>query len=316
MASTRAELFNGDSDMVARTGTNAITFRVSDTIATTLDAWKQFLRDEYAAGTPVTVWYVLNEAQTTIVNEPLMKIGDYSDTVASSNQGAPQIPKWNGQNTLSIDTTVQPSAVSLTYLNGKTYHLSHTVSGESGTPVTTTIQLGQTPTVRRVRKLVLTGEETVAPYDTTYNRFSIVVSDWVQLGVRKSPLKCSHYQAIYDGRGIADVPDNSVYSDGGMTYRMFFKTTDYTDATTWKAYLAQQYAAGHPVTVWYVLNEAQTATLDEPLMKIGDYSDKLTVTDQDVTIDIPEGNGTLSIDTTVPPSKSTIVGHLRERSTT
>ena len=171
---------------------------------------------------------------------------------------------------------------------------------------TTPVYLEQTQTVRKIRKLVLTGEETFSAYDATYNRFALVVSDWIQLGVRKSPLCCSHYQAIYDGRAIADVPDNSVYSDGGNTGRMFFKTTDYTDVTDFKAYLASEYAAGHPVTVWYVLANEQTGISNEPLAKIDTYADELHSEDAGVSIPTAKGNNVLTIDTPIQPSEMTI----------
>ena len=207
--------------------------------------------------------------------------------------------------------TIVPSEVSNIILNaGSTTPTSYIPYGWqipiTNASVTTPLYLGDVSTTRRIKKLVLTGEETVAPYDTRYNRFSIVVSDWIQLGVRKSPLTCSHYQAIYDGRAIADVPDNSVYSDGTGTGRMFFKTTDYTDATTWKAYLAQQYASGTPVTVWYVLAEPTTGIVNEPLYKIGAYADELHITDGEVTIPTMRGQNTLTVETELQPSEMTI----------
>lgn len=76
--------------------------------------FKQWLASQYSAGNPVTVWYVLAEPTTGIVNEPLAKIGDYADTVSSTNTGAPSIPTSKGQNTLTVDTTVQPSSVTIT----------------------------------------------------------------------------------------------------------------------------------------------------------------------------------------------------------
>lgn len=76
--------------------------------------FKQWLSDQYTAGTPVVVWYVLAEPETAAVNEPLCKIGDYTDTVASTNIGAPSIPTSKGANTLTVDTELQPSSVSIT----------------------------------------------------------------------------------------------------------------------------------------------------------------------------------------------------------
>ena len=74
------------------------------------DAWKTYLQQQYAAGTPVTVWYVLATETTGIVNEPLRKIDNYADTVSGIT-----IPTIAGANTISVDTTLQPSEVTVNY---------------------------------------------------------------------------------------------------------------------------------------------------------------------------------------------------------
>ena len=81
--------------------------------AAAITAFKSWLASQYAAGTPVTVWYVLAEPETGIVNEPLMKIGDYADTITMAQAGV-TLPTVAGTNTLTVDTTVQPSSVSIT----------------------------------------------------------------------------------------------------------------------------------------------------------------------------------------------------------
>lgn len=78
------------------------------------NALKSYLAAQYAAGTPVTVWYVLAEPETAVVNEPLMKIGDYADTVSYAQAGV-AIPTSDGDNTISFGTTVQPSAMSAAF---------------------------------------------------------------------------------------------------------------------------------------------------------------------------------------------------------
>jgi hypothetical protein len=113
-AATRNELYNGDSNMVARTGTEALTMRVSDSIATTVADFKSYLQQQYAAGTPVTMWYVLATEETAVVNEPLMKIGDYADTLSMEQAGV-SIPTANGSTTLGVETTVPPSEVYIKY---------------------------------------------------------------------------------------------------------------------------------------------------------------------------------------------------------
>lgn len=86
---------------------------ISNTI-TTLDAFKSYLSAQYAAGTPVTVWYVLATEETGIVNEPLMKIGNYADCMSKTQTGI-DIPTVVGQNTLDVLTTVKPSSMSIEY---------------------------------------------------------------------------------------------------------------------------------------------------------------------------------------------------------
>lgn len=110
-ATSRDGLYNGDTDMIAKTGGFAITIRISDSIATTAQDFKAWLAAQYANGTPVIVWYVLRTPETATVNEPLMKIGNYADTVSN----AASIPTTEGANTISVDTEIQPSEFTATW---------------------------------------------------------------------------------------------------------------------------------------------------------------------------------------------------------
>ena len=76
-----------------------------------INNFKNYLRSEYANGTPVTIWYVLATAQTGIVNEPLMGFGSYADSLSN----VVSIPTTDGANSITIDTTVQPSEFSATW---------------------------------------------------------------------------------------------------------------------------------------------------------------------------------------------------------
>jgi hypothetical protein len=80
----------------------------------TVEGFKEYLAAQYAAGTPVTVWYVLATPETAVVNEPLMKIGDYADTLSMEQAGV-QIPTLNGQTVIDVDTTLKPSEVYIKY---------------------------------------------------------------------------------------------------------------------------------------------------------------------------------------------------------
>lgn len=80
----------------------------------TVDDFKAYLAAQYAAGTPVTIWYPLANEETGIVNEPLMKIGNYADTLSMEQAGV-EIPTITGSNTLDVDTTVKPSNIYIEY---------------------------------------------------------------------------------------------------------------------------------------------------------------------------------------------------------
>ena len=77
----------------------------------TVEGFKEYLAAQYAAGTPVTVWYVLATEETAVVNEPLMKIGNYADEVSN----VATIPTNNGSTTIDVDTTVKPSEIYIKY---------------------------------------------------------------------------------------------------------------------------------------------------------------------------------------------------------
>ena len=92
-------------------GTSLIRVRPTNVDTYTLDGFKGFLAAQYSAGTPVAIWYVLATPETAAVNEPLMKIGDYADTLSN----AASIPTTEGANSITVDTTVQPSEFTATW---------------------------------------------------------------------------------------------------------------------------------------------------------------------------------------------------------
>lgn len=88
--------------------------RCPKSIANTVADFKSYLAQQYAAGTPVTVWYVLAEPTTGIVNEPLRKIGDYADTVSYEQAGV-QIPTLHGNTVVDVETELKPSEMTLNW---------------------------------------------------------------------------------------------------------------------------------------------------------------------------------------------------------
>lgn len=79
-------------------------------VYTGVTAWKSFLAAQYANGTPVTIWYVLTEPETGIVNEPLMKIGDYADEISGTG-----LPTLNSVTVYDCDLAVKPSKMYVKY---------------------------------------------------------------------------------------------------------------------------------------------------------------------------------------------------------
>ena len=177
------------------------------------------------------------------------------------------------------------------------YKMPISVNGQ-----TNNIYIGTISTTRRIKKMVLTGDESIR-YDSQNVRFYFSLDNSLIIGLRITPMFCSHYQCIDDGRPLADVPDNSIYSSDVNSGRWFIKDIDYTSAADFKSFLAQQYAAGTPVTIWYILATPETVTINEPIRKIGNYADTVSMEQAGVSISTLNGQTVVDVDTTLKPSK-------------
>jgi hypothetical protein len=167
---------------------------------------------------------------------------------------------------------------------------------------TVPVYLGQTQTVRRVKKLVLTGDETLTSGSVIGQIRAPIAGAINSLGC------CTHYilKASYGGafpyiRITSNVLWFELSADG-------YETKEEALAA-FKSYLSAQYAAGTPVTVWYVLAEPETAIVNEPLAKIGDYTDELNSA---IPIPTVKGQNLLTVDTDLQPSSMTITGNIKE----
>lgn len=189
---------------------------------------------------------------------------------------------------------------------------------------TTPIYLGEVQSTRRIKKYVFTGDETfnitisstesgTSVYSVRYNTIGmedIIDYDSPMPYITYPVFICSHfkmktntsfdteYTAIKNG----EIGANSVANNTYNRY-VIFASNQYTSVDTFKAFLADQYAAGTPVTVWYVLATETTGIVNEPLRKIGDYADTLSKAQAGVTIPTNNGSTTVDVDTTVKPSE-------------
>lgn len=96
-------------------------------------------------------------------------------------------------------------------------------------------------------------------YQDVYSRFNTEIEN-LKPEVRNTPIACTHYQAITDGREIDDVPNNSIYSIT-IPSRISIKTNQYTSVDTFTSFLKQQYANGTPVIIVYQLSTPTTSTV-------------------------------------------------------
>lgn len=164
---------------------------------------------------------------------------------------------------------------------------------------TTPVYLGEVETTRRVMKLVLTGDENWSVKQTgEYKNFSLSLG---ANGIRTFEEKSTHFQCIrITESGNTDVGFCIIASGLGLRIRPENVST--TSLDDFKTYLQQQYAAGTPVTVWYVLTSETTGIVNEPLMKIREYADEVS----GISIPTIAGADSFDVETTLKPSEASL----------
>lgn len=177
----------------------------------------------------------------------------------------------------------------------------------SSANTTTPVYLGEVETTRQVKKLVLTGEE------TNWYGFngavsgvgvSLLLSD--MLPNSRTNGCCTHFapQLTPSGSAIDGITFGASNASLYITFSVETATAlNLTNTTIVKAWLAAQYAAGTPVTVWYVLANPTTGIVNEPLRKIGDYADTISAEQAGVSIPTVEGTNVVDVETTLKPSE-------------
>lgn len=180
-----------------------------------------------------------------------------------------------------------------TALHYEPYGIKIPISSNS---TTTPVYLGEVQTTRKIGKYEFTGQENWGK--GTYAFYSVMTG----IAAYK-PVLCTHYQ-YYEGTS-SDAPIDSINTRSGSGMAVWIKNQNHDDTTIeqWKAYLAAQYTNGTPVTVWYVLATEETGIANEPLMKIGDYADSISMEQAGVEIPTNNGSNTLDVLTAVKPSE-------------
>ena len=163
---------------------------------------------------------------------------------------------------------------------------------------TTNIYLGSTQTVRQIKKVVFDGTEDWQGADNTASKYLANITDYKV----DSEITCmsTHYSGANNIVSGDLIPNNSACFYRAEYPRYFYlKGSEPITLADFKAYLAQQYANGTPVTVWYILETETTGVVNEPLRKIGDYADTVS----GITIPTITGKDTVDVETTLKPSE-------------
>ena len=119
---------------------------------------------------------------------------------------------------------------------------------------------------RKIKKLVFDGTENwlSSSSDASKHYISELSPDYMRMENAITYI-CSHYSAFPQTNSATSVPNLQMsMSYSTATQRLYIADSNYTTDADFKAYLAQQYANGTPVTVWYVLTESKTETITVP----------------------------------------------------
>ena len=170
---------------------------------------------------------------------------------------------------------------------------------------TQNVYLGQVQTTRKIKKLVLTGEEAWRKSTNFPGGFFV---PWSSLGgISASPTRCTHAYGVPNGQSYV----YGTFLSDATNFNIRIMQPG-TEKTEWEQFLSAQYAAGTPVTIWYVLKTPETSIVNEPLCKISNYVDELNSTDTEVSIPTANGENTLTVDTDLQPSEMTITGYIKQ----
>lgn len=176
----------------------------------------------------------------------------------------------------------------------------------SSANTTTPVYLGEVQTTRKIKKFVFNGTESFELHSYIDSLFTLrTVTDY--LFKQKVITMCTHYESGVNGAAASVVDSTVSFYCGSQAQEriLYVKDTNFNTAADFKTYLQQQYANGTPVTIWYVLATEETGIVNEPLMKIGDYADSVSV----ANIPTTAGLQTFDVDTTLKPSEVDLTYH-------
>lgn len=231
------------------------------------------------------IWYILAKPEVSTIPVPSGLTGTIDGYLIQDGTPTPETPIYPTANGVKqADGTYSiPYGYKLPILSDST---------------ATDIYLGEVATTRYIKKYECTGKENWQSYSDSagaYGAWQFYANDLVNGAARTSvSSNIAEYGVTTETRSRYPYGAYLVTGGAGIAFQMAGAKDVYTGVSAWKSYLAAQYANGTPVTVWYILAEPETSIVNEPLMKIGDYAD--TVSMEQAGVSIPTAAGTTVID--------------------
>lgn len=247
-------------------------------------------------------------------NDEMIGVASHNPSIAHFTFTVPNNTKYlrasvyigfsQNTNMLLEGSTTTPDGTPLDYIPYG-YEISILNNGTALTPVYLTEQLMQiddrVDTVsssgtltRNLRKYVFTGEESILIYTSSITGIGFQLNFSHMLSNSRTKGYCTHFKPIFTPSG-SGVDGITFGASNTMIYCTFSaeSVTEYnlTDITSIKQWLKNQYDAGTPVTIYYVLATAQTESVTVP---------EITTTG---------GTATIDVDTTVKPSELDLTYH-------
>lgn len=234
----------------------------------------QFIAD----GSPLTVWAISGNGQQTGTPTPSAPImpeecGDLVET--GEHAGEYAIP-------ITCDNTTQ------------TIYLSDPIR-KIGTYVDTVSSDGTV--IRRNYKYKFTGTENIQSYAQSQSGIGFYIGFLNAQTNMRTTGYCSHFKQQLSPSG--STIDGVTFGANNTLFYFTFSaeaaaTLGLTDTASIKQWLSEEYTAGHPVTILYVMSGTTAETVTAP------------------TITPSAGENTLTAESELQPSEITIIGKIRE----
>lgn len=171
----------------------------------------------------------------------------------------------------------------------------------SSASTTTPVYLGEAETTRRVKKLVLTGEESWGYYGQfgtgNHKHFYVDLGEFATIPMTNDILLCCNtYAATNNVNNIGNYCCRYQQTSNNRwnINRVYFTNDDYNSLND-----VINALSNNPIILYVIATQETTGIVNEPLMKIGDYADTVS----GITVPTITGKDAFDVETTLKPSE-------------